>query len=54
MHPATGRPIAYSESYRLVGDGIHMTLHYQPVDGRGRPLGHARHVLLSPPSARTR
>jgi hypothetical protein len=47
MHPATGRRIAYSESYRLAGRILHMTLHYQPVDGRDRPLGRARRVLLS-------
>jgi SAM-dependent methyltransferase len=46
-HPATGRRISYSESYRLVGRVLHMTLHYQPVNARGRPLGRARRVLLS-------
>jgi SAM-dependent methyltransferase len=47
VHPATGRRIAYSESYRLAGRILHMTLHYQPVDVRGRALGRARRVLLS-------
>jgi SAM-dependent methyltransferase len=46
-HPATGRLIAYSESYRLAGRILHMTLHYQPVDARGRRLGRERRVLLS-------
>jgi len=46
-HPATGRRIAYSESYRLAGRILHMTLHYQPIDGRGRPVGRERRVLLS-------
>jgi hypothetical protein len=46
-HPATGRRIVYSESYRQAGRILHMTLHYQPVDGRGRSLGRARRVLLS-------
>ena len=32
-HPATGRRIAYSESYRLAGRILHMTLHYQPSTG---------------------
>jgi SAM-dependent methyltransferase len=46
-HPATGRRISYSESYRLVGRVLHMTLHYQPVDARGRRVGRERRVLLS-------
>lgn len=46
-HPTTGRRIAYSESYRLAGRMLHMTLYYQPVDARRRPLGRERRVLLS-------
>jgi SAM-dependent methyltransferase len=46
-HPATGLRIAYSETYRMAGRILHMTLHYQPIDGRGRALGRERRVLLS-------
>lgn len=47
VHPATGHRIAYSETYRLAGQVLHMTLHYQPIDGRGRAVGRERRVLLS-------
>jgi SAM-dependent methyltransferase len=46
-HPATKQRIAYSETYRLAGQIVHMSLHYQPIDGRGRKLGRERRVLLS-------
>jgi SAM-dependent methyltransferase len=46
-HPATGRRIAYSESYRLIGRILYMILYYEPVDARGRTLGRERRVLLS-------
>jgi len=46
-HPATGQRIAYSETYRLAGEVLHMTLHYQRIDNRGHRLGRERRVLLS-------
>jgi len=46
-HPATGQRTAYSETYRLAGKILQMTLHYQRIDGRGHQLGRERRVLLS-------
>jgi SAM-dependent methyltransferase len=47
-HPATGKRVAYTASYRL--DARRRTLlstfHYQPVDARGRPRGKERHARL--------
>jgi SAM-dependent methyltransferase len=47
-HPATGQRLAYGVSHRLdpARRALHMRLHYQPVDARGRAAGAERVVRL--------
>jgi SAM-dependent methyltransferase len=45
-HPETGRQILYTESYRLKGQLLSSTFHYQALDGRGRPQGAERRAVL--------
>ena len=56
-HPETGRQILYTETYRLQGELLSSTFHYQALDGRGRPQGTERravlrHRLLAPAKVR--
>jgi hypothetical protein len=48
-HPQTGQRLVYTTNHRYDGARrvLHMRTYYQPVDGRGRPIGDERVVRLS-------
>jgi SAM-dependent methyltransferase len=47
-HPVTGRRLLYTTTHALDRRrrSLRMTFHYQPLDGRGRPRGPERDVVL--------